>query len=312
MDRLPLELLRAFESAARHQSFTAAAVELGTTQPAVSQQIKRLEALLEVRLFDRVYRGINLTEGGAVLLQHVQAGLGEFKAGIDAVKARQPQEVVQVATDYAFAALWLMPRLPRLRQRHPHLEVSIQTSERSPLGLRGDIDLAIVFGDGRFKHGEALRLFGEEVFPVCSPMLLNARTLPLAPSALAELPLLHLRADSHSRWYDWPRLFRALGIGAAPPTGLSLDNYSLLIQAAIAGQGVAIGWRHLVDDLIRQNLLCRPLSQSVESPFGYYAILPERKRRARMLESVTSWLMEELGSECDAWASSRQPDATNA
>src|SRR5690606_29835812 len=124
--------------------------------------------------------------------------------------------------------------------------------------------------------------------------------------------LLHLRADSHSRWYDWPRLFRALGIGAAPPTGLSLDNYSLLIQAAIAGQGVAIGWRHLVDDLIRQNLLCRPLSQSVESPFGYYAILPERKRRARMLESVTSWLMEELGSECDAWASSRQPDATNA
>ncbi len=299
MDRPPLELLRTFESAARHQSFTAAAMELGTTQPAISQQIKRLEALLQVRLFDRVYRGINLTDSGTVLLQHVQAGLNEFKAGVDAIKAREPQEVVQVATDYAFAALWLMPRLPRLRQRYPHLEVSIQTSERSPLSLRGDIDLAIVFGDGRFKHGEALRLFGEEVFPVCSPMLLKDRTLPLATDALRGLPLLHLQSDSHSRWYDWPRLFRALGIHAPPAAGLSLDNYSLLIQAAIAGQGVVIGWRHLVDDLIRQNLLCRPIAQSIESQFGYYVILPERKRRARMLESFTSWLMDELEHEND-------------
>ncbi|WP_339442922.1 MULTISPECIES: choline sulfate utilization transcriptional regulator [Pseudomonas] len=299
MERPSLELLRTFESAARNQSFTAAAVELGTTQPAISQQIKRLEAILEVRLFDRVYRGINLTDSGTVLLQHVQAGLSEFRAGIDALKAREPQEVIQVATDYAFAALWLMPRLPRLRQRYPFLEVSIQTSERSPVSLRGDIDLAIVFGDGRFKHGEALRLFGEEVFPVCSPLLLKDRALPLQLDSLAELPLLHLKSDSHSRWYDWPRLFRALGIDSPPPVGLSLDNYSLLIQAAIAGQGVTIGWRHLVDDLLRQNLLCRPITQSTVSQFGYYMILPERKRRARMLESVTSWLMDELGSECD-------------
>lgn len=296
MERPPLELLRTFESAARHRSFTAAAMELGTTQPAISQQIKRLEAMLQVRLFDRVYRGINLTDSGTLLLQHVQDGLDAFKAGIEAIRARQPQEVVQVATDYAFAALWLMPRLPRLRQLHPQLQISLQTSERSPLSLRTDVDLAIVFGDGRFKHGEALRLFGEEVFPVCSPLLLKDRNLPLAPQALADLPLLHLQADAHSRWYDWPRLFRALGVEGTPRTGMSLDNYSVLVQAAIAGQGVIIGWRHLVDDLLQQNLLCRPLEQSVESPFGYYAILPERKRRARMLEAVTDWLLDELAA----------------
>ncbi|MCY1501998.1 HTH-type transcriptional regulator PerR [compost metagenome] len=295
---VPLELLRVFECAAREQGFTAAAAQLGSTQPAVSQQIKRLEKLLGVRLFDRVHRGIVLTESGQLLQRHVQAGLAEIDAGIAAVTARESHEVLQVATDFAFAAYWLMPRLPRFRQANPNLDVGLISSERSPTSLRSDIDVAIVFGDGRFKHGEALRLFSEEVFPVCSPRLLEGRALPLAKAELARLPMLHLKPEAHSRWFDWPGLFRALHIEQAPEAaGLRFDNYTLLIQAAIAGQGVAIGWRHLVDELLEQGLLCKVIAEHVESGFGYYAVQPERKRRQRLVQRFVDWLQAELRRE---------------
>ncbi len=295
---LSLDLLRVFESAARQLSFTAAAAELGTTQPAVSQQIKRLEKELGVRLFDRIHRGIALTEAGQLLQQHVQLGLESIDAGLAAVTAQNQHEVLQVATDFAFAAYWLMPRLPRFRQANPQLDVSLITSDRSMTALRSDIDVAITFGDGRFKHGEAHRLFSEEVFPVCSPRLLEGRQLPLAKEQLVGLPMLHLQPEVASRWFDWAGLFQALGITQQPsPAALRFDNYTLLIQAAIAGQGVAIGWRHLVDELLEQGMLCRVIAESAESRFGYYAVLPERKRRMRLVQPFVDWLQAELKLE---------------
>ena len=295
LDHIALDSLRVFESAARQQSFTAAALELGSTQPAISQQIKRLEQQLAVRLFDRVYRGIVLTEAGELLLGYVQQGLGTLDAGLAAVTAQQQHEVLQVATDFAFAAYWLMPRLERFHQLHPEVDVSLVTSERGLGVLPSETDVAIVFGDGRSRHGEAHLLFHEEVYPVCSPLLLKNETVPMAPTALSRLPLLHLRPESRSRWVDWNNLFRALGITENPSSGmLRFDNYTLLIQAAIAGQGVAIGWRHLVDELLTQGLLCRVCSESVRTEFGYYVVLPERKRRQRLIGSFVTWLQAEL------------------
>ncbi|WP_213878112.1 LysR family transcriptional regulator [Pseudomonas sp. dw_358] len=290
---LSLDLLRAFESAARLRSFTAAANEQGTTQPAISQQIKRLEEQLATRLFDRIYRGIELTEAGAVLFDAVSAGLQGIDQGLASVAAQSQHEVIQVATDFAFAAYWLMPRLHRFHQAHPQVDVSLVTSERSHAMLRPDIDIAVLFGDGRFKQGESHFLFGEEVFPVCSPRLLN-RTCPLSASALLTLPLLHLRGENSSHWFDWTALFRALHLPNAPAPGqLRFDNYTLLIQAAIAGQGVAIGWRHLVDELLEQQLLCRPIAESAASAMGYYVVVPQRKRRGAMVERFLRWVMEE-------------------
>lgn len=293
-----MDVLRVFESAARHLSFTAAAAELGSSQPAISQQIKRLEQQLATRLFDRVYRGIVLTEAGELLLRYVQDGLQSLDAGLAAVAAGQQHEVLQVATDFALAAYWLMPRLQRFHQLHPEVDVSLITSARDLAALPAEIDVAIAFGDGRFKHGEAHLLFHEEVFPVCSPQLLKGRDLPLAPTALAELPLLHLRPEIRSRWFDWNGLFRALAIAETPSPGmLRFDNYTLLIQAAIAGQGVAIGWRHLVDELLAQELLCRVCAGEVRSDFGYYVVLPERKRRQRLTQYFVDWLKLELARE---------------
>ncbi|ALQ00630.1 LysR family transcriptional regulator [Pseudomonas brassicacearum] len=294
LGNLSLELFRAFEAAARQQSFTAAAIELGTTQPAISQQIKRLEEQLGTRLFDRIYRGIELTEAGTILFEQVQAGLQSINAGLSAITAQHQHEVLQVATDFAFAAYWLMPRLHRFHAANPQVDVSLVTSERNHNMLRTDIDVAVLFGDGRFKQGESRWLFSEEVFPVCSPLLLKDRPLPLSAQALAEFPLLHLRAGNSNSWFEWSGVFRELGITSPPAPGqLRFDNYTLLIQAAIGGQGVAIGWRHLVDNLLAQGLLCRPIAETVLSRLGYYVVLPQRKRRGVLIRQFVDWLMEE-------------------
>ena len=269
LGELSLDLLRTFEAAARHRSFTAAAVELGTTQPAVSQQLKRLEEQLDTRLFDRIYRGIELTEAGTILFEHVQAGLQGIDDGLNAISAQHQHEVLQVATDFAFAAYWLMPRLHRFHQANPQVDVSLVTSERNHATLRSDIDVAVLFGDGRFRQGDSLWLFNEEVFPVCSPQWLKSQAAPLTVQTLQDCPLLHLRQENNSQWFDWSGVFRELGITTAPTPGqLRFDNYTLLIQAAIAGQGVAIGWRHLVDNLLEQKWLCRPIGDTVNSRFG--------------------------------------------
>ncbi|AMB86234.1 LysR family transcriptional regulator [Pseudomonas agarici] len=293
-----LDMLRVFEAAARHRSFTAAAAELGTTQPAISQQIKRLEQQLVTRLFDRIYRGIELTEAGSILFEQVQAGLLSIDSGLSAVTAHRQHEVLQVATDFAFAAYWLMPRLHRFHAANPQVDVSLVTSERSHNMLRTDIDVAVLFGQGRFKQGESHWLFSEEVFPVCGPQLLNGRVRPLPVESLLEFPLLHLKGESSSQWFDWSGVFRELGLTTAPAPGqLRFDNYTLLIQAAIGGRGVAIGWRHLVDNLLEQGLLCRPLDETVLSSFGYYVVLPPRKRRGPLIRRFFDWLMaEQAGS----------------
>ncbi|ARS47015.1 LysR family transcriptional regulator [Ectopseudomonas mendocina DLHK] len=298
LDEISLDSLRVFESAARLLSFTAAANEQGSSQPAISQQIKRLEQQLAVRLFDRVHRGLVLTEAGELLLRYVQEGLHSLDSGLQAVVARQQHEVLQVATDFAFAAYWLMPRLQRFHQLHPEVDVSLVTTERDLGGnLPGEIDVAISFGDGRCKHGESLLLFGEEVFPVCSPHLLHGREPVDSAALLARLPLLHLRPEARANWFAWDGVFRALGIAEPPSAGaLRFDNYTLLIQAAIAGQGVAIGWRYLVDELLAQGLLVRMLDTSIRSAYGYYVVMPERKRRARLVRCFVDWLQDELAS----------------
>lgn len=300
----PLDLLRTFEVCARLLSFTAAADALGTTQPAVSQQIKRLEQDLATPLFERIYRGIELTPQGTMLLAYVQRGLDAIDTGVQLVRTQGHHEVLQVATDFAFAAYWLMPRLPRFHQRHPELDVSLVTSNRSLAELPGDVDVAIVFGNGQVKHSESHLLFHEEVYPVCSPRLLAGKPAPTRHN-LTDWPLLQLKAGAGQRWFDWPGLLRALGI-AQPPTfaPLAFDNYTLLIQAAVAGQGVAIGWRHLVDDLIAQGLLCRLLDAPVVSSHGYYLIRPERKRRARVVQAFADWIADELAAD----ASGVKPD----
>lgn len=119
--------------------------------------------------------------------------------------------------------------------------------------------------------------------------------------SLLEFPLLHLRGEHSSNWFDWSGVFRQLGITSAPAPGqLRFDNYTLLIQAAIGGQGVAIGWRHLVDNLLAQGLLCRPVEESAMSSLGYYVVVPQRKRRGALIHQFVDWLMAEQASSAQS------------
>ncbi|MBC7702768.1 MAG: LysR family transcriptional regulator [Rhodoferax sp.] len=293
-----LDLLRVFEACARLLSFTAAATELGTTQPAISQQIQRLERQLSARLFERVYRGIELTALGGLLLDHVQEALEAVRAGVEAVNTRPTREVLAVATDFAFAAYWLIPRLARFYQLNPQIDVSLITSNRPLVVLGGDVDLGVAFGDGQVRGAEAQLLFPEEVFPVCSPQLLTDHRSGASSADLPGMPLLHLKAMAGQHWFEWPGVFQAFGLKPPPAPALpGFDNYTQVLSAALAGQGVAIGWNHLVDDLLQQGLLCRVVEGMAASAYGYHLMVPQRKRRMRLVRRFVDWMHAELAAQ---------------
>lgn len=293
---LPLELLRVFEASARLLSFTSAGRELGLSQPAVSQQIQRLERLLSVRLFERRHRALALSAAGALFLDHVQQALECVHAGCLAIRAPAAREVLTVTTDFAFAACWLMPRLARFYQQQPQIDVSLITSNRGLLDARADVDLAIVCGDPRRLGTEARLLVQEEVFPVCSTAWPSAR-VPRSWAEAARAPLLSLKPDPGRRWFDWSAALLAAGTTPVPaPAVREFDNYPLVLDAAVAGQGVALGWSGLVDDTIARGALRRCGAEPVRSERGYHLVQPQRKRRLRIVGPFVDWLESELAS----------------
>jgi LysR family transcriptional regulator, glycine cleavage system transcriptional activator len=301
-DLPPLQSLVVFEAAARHLSFTQAARELGTSQPAVSHQVRRLEAYLGVALFQRLYRRVALTPEGRQLFDAVETGLGTMMDAVSRLRSPKRHARIDVATDFGFAAFWLLPRLPLFRERYPAIDVRIITSQRE-FELRTDpVDVAIVFGAGKHPHGAATRLFAEEVYPVCSPRHLEGQPAIRAARDLVTRPLLHLEDDGRvsgggDRWFNWRSWLRAAGIDSAPnDPRLSFDNYTLLIQAAIAGQGIALGWASLVDHLIRKGQLVRALDLSFTTRRGYFLLLPMDRTPTPDSLAFHDWVLSEQTS----------------
>jgi len=289
-----LDLLQVFEVCGRCQSFTAAAAELGMSQPAVSQHVQRLEQALGTPLFSRVHRGIAPTAAGAALFGPVQEALAQLHDAVARTKAEPPRELLAVATDFAFASLWLTPRLERFYRLYPHIDVSLVTSNRALVQLPADVDLAIVFGDGRVRRAESQLLLRERVFPVCSPGLLQSHGGD-AQAVLQVAPWLQLKAALGQRWFDWRVAGPAWSRDRPAASALAaFDNYTLLLGAALAGKGVAIGWHHLVDTLLAQGLLCRLGTHVLESHLGYHRVLPQRKRQTGASRDFVQWLHTEL------------------
>src|SRR5215217_850570 len=259
----PMPWLLAFEAAARHRSFGSAAAALGTSQPAISQRIAHLEASLGVPLFKRLPRGVQLTPDGAVFLAGLNEGLGLIEASLVEMRQHRADGHLTVATDFGFAAFWLVPRLPSLRRATPELDVRVVTSQAEIDITREPIDVAIVFGSGQWPGCVAEFIVPEAVVPVCAPSVLDSRAAPRSPRDLQSMPLLHLDAGENTRWLDWSGWFQAAGVRfAASEHRVTINNYSLVIQAALAGQGVALGWRPLVDDLLDRGQLVPALDRT--------------------------------------------------
>lgn len=290
--------LRVFEAAARHLSFTAAARELRSTQSAVSQQIRTLEEQLGLPLFERIYRGVKLTEEGQALFLSVQEGFDTIDRTIDRLQHRHRHPQVNILTDFSFAAFWLMPRLPLFREKHPNIDVRIVTNQGVLDWRTHEVDVAIVFCDERTLASGVPQLFPEEVFPVCSPSFLRQHGPIKSPERLAELPLLTLLAEQGQSWLDWPSYFTQLaGIGYLEASELTFNNYTVLVQAAIAGQGIGMGWRGLVDDLLDSEMLVGLHELALRSPRGYGMVDARPDTRGEAKRAFQEWVMACAGAE---------------
>jgi LysR family glycine cleavage system transcriptional activator len=291
----PLNALRAFEAAARHGSFALAAGELGVTAAAVSQQVKGLEAQLQMALFRRQARGLTLTNAGRAYLPGLSAGLDRLAAATAHLREGQASGLVTLTTLASFAAGWLVPRLARFRQQYPGIDLRIDTSRRLVDFAREDIDLAIRFGPGPFKGLEARRLLGEEVFPVASPALLHGG-LPLQRfEDLAQHQLLHdVDAQNSQPWMSWTDWFRRAGLSeAGAARGLYFTDSNVLVAAAVAGQGVALGrGPHLGEQLAKGHLV-RLFEQSWTAGWSYFIVAPPAQLERPLVQAVAGWLEEE-------------------
>lgn len=265
----PLAPLIAFDAAARRRSFTEAAAELNLTQAAVSQQIRVLEQALGEPLFTRAHRSVALTAKGRDYHHIVATLLRQLADATDQVRAPVAADRLTIATDQSIAAMWLTPRLSSFRQARPDLRVRLIASDDARDCMAEDVDIAIIYGDGRWTGRQSAMLLPEDVYPVCSPDYLTRQPLPDL-TALAAADLLELEAEEWD-WLNWAGWLT--GVGAPPPAGrrsLYMNNYPLLIEAAKAGQGVALGWRHLVDEALETGALVRPVENSVATSLGYF------------------------------------------
>lgn len=284
----PMSTLAAFEAAARRASFTAAAAELGTTQSAVSHQIAALEGALGAALFRRLHRGVALTEEGRRLHDAVGPAFAAISEAAGAIARTERPATLTVATDYAFATFWLLPRLQPLRRALGGIDVRVLATQEEPDPHDRTIDAVIVFGRGHWPGCAVERLFEESVLPVASPAL--AATVRDA-RGLAALPLLHLEPVPGDRWMDWREYLAARGMDAPARGGLTLGNYPLVLQAAAAGQGVALGWRPLVDEMIAAGRLATLPGPAVTTRRGYFLVQPKTDRPDPVRRALRDWLV---------------------
>ena len=289
----PLELLLAFEAAARHLSFTKAAGELFLTQSAVSRQIQGLEASLGAKLFERRTRALLLTESGQQLYKVAQEVLQDLQAATQKLRGAAAVRTVTVTTTPGFASLWLIPRLNEYLQAHPGVDVRISASYDEVNLERDGVDLAIRYAKDAQMQGER-PVFAESVIPVCSPALAADPARPLRePADLRSHVLMH-SVDASFSWMEWNLWLHAHGLRDLKPAGtLQFNQYDQLVQAAVNGQGVALGRLPLLRGLLRQKQLVTPFRKSVVSSRGYYLLRSRRAAGKADVADFESWLLEE-------------------
>jgi LysR family transcriptional regulator, glycine cleavage system transcriptional activator len=292
----PLDLIQGFEAAARNLSFTKAAEELLLTQSAISRQIRGLEEHLGVALFERRARAIALTDEGQVLNRAVSELLERLQQVTDALRSDGGQRHLTVTTTSGFASLWLIPRLRRFTQLHPDVDVRISATYK-PVNLeRSLVDVAVRYCRSDSAPEGAKLLFGEELFPVCSPLLRSEGERPLRTLEDLRHHAL-LRIDAPNGFVDWETWLEAQGLrDFKPAASLRFDNYEQMIGAALAAQGVAMGISSLVSRLLASGQLIAPFSKSVIGTRSYYVISSASTGARPHVEAFVDWLLVEAGA----------------
>ena len=287
------ELLIAFETAARHQSFTRAAEELSLTQSAVCRQISSLEDYLGVALFNRVRRRVILSEAGRLYAHQVRENLSRIEHDTLSLMAhRGIGGVLELAAIPTFASRWLIPRLVDFHARHPDIGIDLATRAEPFMFNDTPFDAAIHFGDPIWPGAVIEYLFGEEMIPVCNPALLKGRSR-IEPDELATMPLLH----QSSRAEAWRQWFGMAGVrGVNVMGGPRYELFSMLIPAAEAGLGVALVPHFFVQKELDSGALVSPCPMALSSQRGYYLVYPEDRAGSASLQAFGKWLHEQAAS----------------
>jgi LysR family glycine cleavage system transcriptional activator len=288
----PLNGLKAFEAAARSESFTRAAEELNVTQGAVSRQVKALEVTLGLKLFHRERQRLILTEAGRDYLAVIRDAFDQIAVGTERLLQRQESGVLTVSTSPDFAAKWLVNRLSRFSEKHPDVDLRISATTHYVDFAREDVDIAIRHGDGNWPGLDAQRLYSERLFPVCSPKLIAGRNRITKAADLLKFPLLRLEDAK-----NWTRLLEAAGVKAAVGSGPVLNRASMLIDAAIDGQGIALARTALAAwDLINGRLV-RPVHVSLRMANTYWIVCPKSVSSVPKIATFRNWVLGEAAED---------------
>lgn len=288
----PLDYLVAFEAAAIRGSFAAAAREMHLSETAISRKVRLLELHYDTPLFLRGHRSISLTPQGHKLLNVVTGSLNDLRDISQDMFADHHNNAVTLAATNSVATLWLMPKLHRFNRSNARVKINLVGSDSDEECLAETMDLTILRGEGEWPGYSARLLFGETVFPVCSPKYLRSRK----SINLADLPLADLIevSNQHTEWMNWKTWLDHMGISSGPLDRAAVFNtYPLGIQAAVDGLGIALGWGHLVDHLLDSGALVRPLPDAaVRTQSGYYLLRPDDRKPFPEQEIIEKWLME--------------------
>ncbi|WP_201649507.1 LysR substrate-binding domain-containing protein [Paraburkholderia sabiae] len=290
-----LTALVEFEAVARLRSFTLAAAELGVTQAAVSRQVRLLEETLGVRLLDRLHRTTTLTGEGDALYKVVAEAMGKIAGVFDRLSTGIEDEELVLATTAAFSHFRLMSSLTRLKRVQPGLRIRLTTTMFMADLRHNEVDAAVRWGNGRWSDGTSHLLFGEQVFPVCSPGWKDEYGAPASLEELANMTLIAYDPTSEG-WLTWEEWFRAVG---APPTrlkyGVRTCLYTDAVQAARLGQGVALGFGSLLHEHVASGELVRLTSASITLNDAYYLVVPHGKPMSPTIETLIEALRNSVG-----------------
>jgi LysR family transcriptional regulator, glycine cleavage system transcriptional activator len=291
----PLSALRAFEAAARHMSFSKAADELHVTPAAVSHQIHALEEDLGIRLFHRMNRSIELTASARVLLPGLSEAFAGIQSSVRRLRAHNDTGTLTVTASPSFAAKWLVLRLHQFQEQHPQIDVRISATDDVIDLTRGDFDVGIRYGCGKYPGLDVELLFTNEVFPACSPQLLTAGPPLRTPDDLRLHPLIHDQAIERDPLVPtWPMWLKAAGVKDIPAAGgLSFNNIHLALDAAIAGHGVVLAYSTIAAADLAAGRLVRLFSLSLPDQFAYYIVTAPGALERPKIWAFRSWLRQE-------------------
>ena len=289
----PLNALKAFEAAARHLSFTRAAEELFVTQAAISHQIKALEEYLGIKLFRRKNRSLLLTEEGQGYFLDIKDIFTSISEATNKLLARSAKGALTVSLQPSFAIQWLVPRLVRFSERHPDIDVRIKAVDMDEGSLTDDVDVAIYYGRGNWPGLRCDKLHTEYQIPVCAPLLLTGPKPLRTPEDLTRHTLLH---DTSRR--DWKAWFRQLDIDAPNVNqGPIFSHSTMVIQAVIHGQGVALGHSVLAQPEIEAGRLICPFEQVLVSKNAFYLVCQEQQSEQGKIVAFRDWMLELVEQE---------------